>query len=138
MKIIKEIKYLIIYLVDLIRETLLKKGCYVLLILNNLVKPIKADQILDEKIGIEELSLYFYPIYTFEFSWDAKNKKSVVEFDGVTGEIRKGRKITDKLRNSFTSDELFDFAKEVANFVPGGALAMMAGKKAIQIATKRD
>lgn len=107
-------------------------------ILNNLVKPIKADQILDEKIGIEELSLYFYPIYTFEFSWDAKNKKSVVEFDGVTGEIRKGRKITDKLRNSFTSDELFDFAKEVANFVPGGALAMMAGKKAIQIATKRD
>lgn len=107
-------------------------------ILNQLVKPIKADQILDEKIGIEELSLYFYPVYTFEFSWEAKNKKSMVEFDGVTGEIRKGRKITDKLRNSFTSDELFDFAKEVANFVPGGALAMMAGKKAIQIATKKD
>jgi len=107
-------------------------------ILNNLVKPIKADEILDEKIGIEELSLYFYPIYTFEFFWEAKNKKSIVEFDGVTGEIRKGRKISDQLRHAFTNDELFDFAKEVANFVPGGALAMMAGKKAIQMATKKD
>lgn len=107
-------------------------------ILNQLVKPIKADEILDEKIGIETLSLYFYPIYTFEFTWEAKNKKSIVEFDGVTGEIRKGRKISDHLRHAFTNDELFDFAKEVANFVPGGALAMMAGKKAIQIATKKD
>ncbi len=107
-------------------------------ILNSLVKPIKADEILDEKIGIEELSLYFYPIYTFEFFWEAKNKKSIVEFDGVTGEIRKGRKISDQLRHAFTNDELFDFAKEVANFVPGGALAMMAGKKAIQMATKKD
>lgn len=107
-------------------------------ILNQLVKPIKADQILDEKIGIEELCLYFYPIYTFEFSWEAKNKKSMVEFDGVTGEIRKGRKISDRLRNSFTSDELFDFAKAVANFVPGGELAMLAGRKVVQIATKKD
>jgi len=107
-------------------------------ILNQLVKPIKADTILDEKIGIETLSLYFYPIYTFEFFWEAKNKRSIVEFDGVTTEIRKGRKISDQLRNSFTSDELFDFAKEVANFVPGGGLAMMAGRKAIQMATKKD
>ena len=106
-------------------------------ILNNLVKPIKADEILDEKIGIQELSLYFYPIYTFEYLWQGKNKSSTVEFDGVTGEVRKGRKITDQLRHSFTNDELFDFAKEVANFVPGGALAMLAGKKAIQIAKQK-
>lgn len=107
-------------------------------ILNQLVKPIKADEILDEKIGIENLSLYFYPIYTFEFFWEAKNKRSIVEFDGVTTEIRKGRKITDTLRNSFTSEELFDFAKAVANFVPGGELAMLAGRKVVQIATKKD
>lgn len=106
-------------------------------ILNELVKPIKADQILDEKIAIEELSLYFYPVYTFEYLWQAKDKRVVVEFDGVTGEVGKGRKITDKLRHSFTNDELFDFAKEVANFVPGGGLAMMAGRKAIQIATQK-
>lgn len=107
-------------------------------ILNQLVKPIKADEIMDEKIGIETLCLYFYPIYTFEFLWEGKNKRSIVEFDGVTTEIRKGRKISDQLRNSFTSDELFEFAKEVANFVPGGGLAMMAGRKAIQMATKKN
>jgi hypothetical protein len=106
-------------------------------VLNDLVKPIKADQVLDEKIAIEELSLYFYPVYTFEYHWQPKDKKVLVEFDGVTTEIRKGRKLTDKLRDSFTTDELFEFAKEVANFVPGGGLAMMAGRKAIQIATKK-
>jgi len=106
-------------------------------VLNNLVKPIKADQILDEKIGIEELSLYFYPIYTFEYYWKAKDKRVMVEFDGVTGEIRNGHKMTDKLRRSFTNDELFDFAKEVAQFIPGGGLAMMAGRKAIQIVKKK-
>lgn len=106
-------------------------------VLNDLVKPIKADQILDEKIAIEELSLYFYPVYTFEYYWQPKDKRVLVEFDGVTTEIRKGRKLTDKLRDSFTTDELFEFAKEVANFVPGGGLAMMAGRKAIQIAKKK-
>ena len=106
-------------------------------VLNDLVKPIKADQVLDEKIAIEELSLYFYPVYTFEYHWQPKDKKVLVEFDGVTTEVRKGRKLTDKLRDSFTTDELFEFAKEVANFVPGGGLAMMAGRKAIQIATKK-
>jgi len=105
-------------------------------IVNSLVKPIKADEVLDEKIAIEELSLYFFPIYTFEYHWKTKDKKVLVEFDGVTGEMRKGRKLTDKLRNSFTTEELFDFAKEAANFFPGVGLAMMAGRKAYQIAKK--
>jgi hypothetical protein len=106
-------------------------------VLNELVKPYKADEVLDEKIIIEELSLYFYPVYTFEFVWENKDKKVVVEFDGVTGEIRKGRKITDKLANSFTAGDLYDFAKEVANFFPGGSLAMWAGKKAFDIARQK-
>jgi hypothetical protein len=105
-------------------------------VLNSLVKPIKADQVLDEKISIEECSLYFYPVYTFEYHWNSKDKKVLIEFDGVTGEIRKGHRLTDKLRNSFTSEELFDFAKEAANFFPGVGLAMMAGRKAYQIAKK--
>jgi hypothetical protein len=29
---------------------------------------------------------------------------------------------------------MFDFAKEIATFVPGGGLAMMTGRKAYQIA----
>ena len=104
--------------------------------LNKLVRPYKADEIIDERIAIEELSLYFYPLYTFEYLWANKDKKAIVEFDGVTGEMRKGQRISDKLLKSFSYDEMFDFAKEVAGFVPGGGLAMMTGRKAYQIAKK--
>jgi len=105
-------------------------------VLNKLVRPYKADEILDERIAIDELNLYFYPLYTFEYAWANKDKKALVEFDGVTGEVRKGQKISDKLLKSFSYDDMFDFAKEIAGFVPGGGLAMMTGRKAYQIVKK--
>jgi len=105
-------------------------------VLNKLVRPYKADEILEERIAIDELNLYFYPLYTFEYAWANKDKKALVEFDGVTGEVRKGQKISDKLLKSFSYDDMFDFAKEIAGFVPGGGLAMMTGRKAYQIVKK--
>ena len=107
-------------------------------VVNALIKPIKADQILDEQIAISELALYFIPVYTFEFHWKPKDKRVTVSFDGATGEQRpQANKITERLRGSFTNDEIFEFGKEVANFVPGGGLAMMAGKKAFQLYKKK-
>ncbi len=107
-------------------------------VINGLIKPIQADQILDEQIGISELGLYFIPVYTFELRWKTKDKRVTISYDGVTGLMRpKANKITERLRRTFTNDELFEFGKEVANFVPGGGLAMMVGKKAIEL-TKKD
>jgi hypothetical protein len=106
-------------------------------VLNELVKPVKADEVLNEQISIEIIDLYFYSVYAFEYLWAAKDKKAFVEFDGATGETRKGQKVTDRLRQSFSGDDVFDFAKEIAGFVPGGGLAMVAGKKAYQIARKK-
>lgn len=107
-------------------------------VVNELIKPIQADQILDEQIGIAELALYFVPIYTFEFHWAAKGKRVTVSFDGATGELLpQPNKITERLRKSFSNDELFEFGKEVANFVPGGGLAMMVGKKAVDLYEKK-
>ncbi len=107
-------------------------------VVNALIKPIKADQILDEQIAISELALFFIPVYTFEFLWKPKDKRITVSFDGATGEVRaQANKITERLRGSFTNDEMFEFGKEVANFVPGGGLAMMAGKKAFQLYKKK-
>jgi len=106
-------------------------------VVNALIKPIQADQILDEKIAINELALYFVPVYTFELWWKTKDKRVTISYDGVTGELRpQANKITERLRNSFTNDEIFEFGKEVANFVPGGGLAMMVGKKAIELYDK--
>lgn len=107
-------------------------------VVNALIKPIRADQILDEQISISELALTFIPVYTFEFHWKPKDKRVTVSFDGATGAQRaQANKIADRLRGSFTNDELFEFGKEVANFVPGGGLAMMAGKKAFQLYNKK-
>ncbi|TAK05531.1 hypothetical protein EPO33_00030 [Patescibacteria group bacterium] len=107
-------------------------------VVNALIKPIKADQILDEQIAISELALYFIPVYTFEFHWKPKDKRVTVSFDGATGEMRpQANKIAERLRGSFTNDEMFEFGKEVANFVPGGGLAMMAGKKAFELYKKK-
>ncbi|MCC7357181.1 hypothetical protein IT408_01610 [Candidatus Uhrbacteria bacterium] len=107
-------------------------------VVNSLIKPFQADQILDEQIGISELALYFIPIYTFEFHWKTKDKRITISYDGTTGELRpQANKITERLRKSFSNDEIFEFGKEVANFVPGGGLAMMVGKKAIEL-TKKD
>lgn len=103
-------------------------------VVNQLIKPIQADKILDEQIGINELALYFIPIYTFEFLWKPKDKRVTISFDGATGQLRpNANKITSRLRKSFTNDEIFEFGKEVANFVPGGGLAMMVGRKAIEL-----
>lgn len=107
-------------------------------VVNALIKPIQADTILDEQIGITELALYFVPIYTFEFFWKTKDKRVTISYDGVTGELRpQANKITERLRKSFTNDEIFEFGKEVANFVPGGGLAMMVGKKAVELYEKK-
>jgi hypothetical protein len=106
-------------------------------VVNTLVKPIQADQILDEQIGINELSLYFIPVYTFELLWRAKDKRVTISYDGATRQMRpQANKIAERLRTSFTNAELFEFGKEVANFVPGGGLAMMVGKKAIELYEK--
>lgn len=103
-------------------------------IVNNLIKPIQADKILDEQIAITQLALYFVPIYTFELHWKTKDKRVTISFDGVTGELMpKANKIAERLRNSFTNDEIFEFGKEAANFIPGGGLALMVGKKAIEL-----
>lgn len=107
-------------------------------VVNELIKPIQADQILDEQIGITELALYFVPIYTFEFHWKAKDKRVTVSFDGATGQLLpQPNKITERMRKSFSNDELFEFGKEVANFVPGGGLALMVGKKAVDLYEKK-
>jgi len=108
-------------------------------VVNALIKPIQADKILDEQIGISELALYFIPVYTFELKWKPKDKSVTISFDGVTGELRpQANKITDRLRKSFTNAEIFEFGKEVANFVPGGGLAMMVGKKVVEMTEKKS
>ncbi|WP_406669945.1 hypothetical protein V7O67_09620 [Methanolobus sp. ZRKC4] len=90
-------------------------------LLSDMMKPIDADEVLDETVRIETLDLYFRPIYAFEFSWLPKNKQNVLEFDGITGEFYSGKVLREKMAEIFTEETLFEIGGEVAGAVIPGA-----------------
>ncbi len=69
----------------------------------------------------------------FEYEWAAKNKRSVVEFDALTGEMRTGgRKLSDQIKGLVTRDLLFDVtADAVGMLVPGGGIAVKLVKAVV-------
>ncbi len=90
-------------------------------LLSEMIKPIDADEILDETVKIDTLDLYFRPIYAFEYTWIPKNKQNVLEFDGITGEFYSGKVLKQKMTEIFTEDALFEIGGEVAGFIVPGA-----------------
>lgn len=97
-------------------------------LLAQLIKPLDADQIFEEEVVVEEVALYFRPIYAFEYQWPAKAKQAVVEFDGLTGEVRKdGKAVRVEIEKVMTRELLFDVGAEaVSLFIPGGGIAIKA------------
>lgn len=97
-------------------------------LLSQLIKPVDADQIFEEEVVVENVDLYFRPIYAFEYHWAAKAKQAVIELDGLTGEVRKdGKAVRVELDKVMNRDLLFDVGAEAANlFIPGGGIAVKA------------
>ncbi|MBN2489105.1 MAG: hypothetical protein JXA98_08760 [Methanosarcinaceae archaeon] len=90
-------------------------------LLTDMMKPMDADEVLDETVKIETLDLYFRPIYAFEYTWLPKNKQNVLEFDGITGEFHSGKVLREKMSEIFNEETLFEIGTEVAGvIVPGG------------------
>ncbi len=90
-------------------------------LLNSMIKPMDADEVLDETVRIESLDLYFRPIYAFEYTWLPKNKQNVLEFDGITGEFYAGKVLREKMAEIFTEETLFEIGGEVAGAIIPGA-----------------
>ncbi|HML27118.1 MAG TPA: hypothetical protein PKC27_10595, partial [Methanomethylovorans sp.] len=80
--------------------------------LTEMLKPIDADEILDETVSIDTLDLYFRPVYAFEYNWVPKNKQNVLEFDGITGEFYSGKVLKEKMTEIFTEESLFEIGGE--------------------------
>lgn len=97
-------------------------------LLGQLIKPLDADQIFEEEVVVENVDLYFRPIYAFEYQWAARDKQAVVEFDGLTGEVRKdGKAVRVELEKMMNRELLFDVGAEAVNlFIPGGGIAVKA------------
>lgn len=98
------------------------------------VQPVQNVQAIhQERVDIDAVDLHFRPVYAFEYEWISKNKRSVIEFDAVSGEIRgNGRRLQDQIKGILTSDLLFDISADAAGMLlPGGSIAVKLVKAVV-------
>lgn len=98
------------------------------------VRPVKnAQSVHEERVDIETVDLNFRPVYAFEYEWAAKNKKVIVEFDALTGDVNTGgKKWSDQIKGIITRDFLFDVtADAIGTIVPGGSIAVKLVKAVV-------
>lgn len=98
------------------------------------VQPVQNVQTIhEERVDIETVDLNFRPIYAFEYEWAAKNKRVVIEFDPLTGEIRSGgKRWSDQIKSMVTRDLIFDITADAfGTLVPGGSIAVKLVKAVV-------
>jgi hypothetical protein len=98
------------------------------------VQPVQNVQTIhEERVDIETVDLNFRPIYAFEYEWTTKNKKVVIEFDPLTGEMRTGgKRWSDQLKGLLTRDLIFDVTADAfGTIVPGGSIAVKLVKAVV-------
>jgi hypothetical protein len=99
-------------------------------VLGEMLKPVQADTLLEERVEVEKIDLYYRPVYAFEYLWESKDRKAVGEFDGLTGELRTGGKtIRQQISSVLTKELLFDVGVDAVDLlVPGGGIALKVGR----------
>lgn len=84
---------------------------------------IEADKVLEEKVSLHHVDLFYRPVYAFRYRW--QGKEAVVEFDGVTGETRAGGNTFEQFVGvKVDAQFLINAGVEAAGmFIPGARLA---------------
>jgi hypothetical protein len=101
-------------------------------LMGDLIKPVQADQVLEEEVVLETTDLFYRPVWAFEFTWNGKGKQAIVEIDAVTGQTRAGKALASQIKGALNRDLLFDVgADTIGLFVPGGSIAVKLAKAAI-------
>jgi hypothetical protein len=102
-------------------------------LLQEMIKPVHADKMLEDHIIIERIELYFKPIYAFEYHWIPKGRHAVAEFDGLSGQMHIGGKtLRQTLSSKINRDLLFDLgADAVGMMVPGADIVAKLTKAAL-------
>jgi hypothetical protein len=86
--------------------------------------PVEADAIASDEVDIESLTLFYRPVYAFQFAW--KDKSGVIEIDGLSGRVNKeGDMLGGAVRALTNRDALFDLGADFAGMVvPGGTIVV--------------
>ncbi|MCA1721034.1 MAG: hypothetical protein LC779_08065 [Actinobacteria bacterium] len=103
-------------------------------LMQQLITPYEADQIFEETIEVSQVNLVYQPVFLYEASWPSKNKTSIIEVNGVTGEVELDVKQRLKgVKGVITRDVLLDIGTETFNMVvPGGAIALRLGRAIVE------
>ncbi len=103
-----------------------------------LMRTFQADRILEEKISVDLVSLYYRPVFAVEYLWKGKDKKQVLEFDGITGEAKaESGQLKSRVVRVLENDTLFDIGADVVGTVlPGVNVAVKVGRFAARQALK--
>ncbi|HZZ87396.1 MAG TPA: hypothetical protein VFE13_03585 [Caulobacteraceae bacterium] len=98
---------------------------------------IEADRILEEKVELEAVDLYYRPVYAFRFR--RGGKEAVVEVDALTGAATAfGSTFEQHLGKILEPKFLLDIGAEAANlFIPGATVAKLAIVKGLELHEKR-
>lgn len=102
-------------------------------VLGSLVNKIKADKVLEETVTFDAIDLYYRPVYAFRYR--RQGKEAVVEFDGLTGELKTGGATFETYVGKILDTRfLLDASAEVANlFVPGATLVKVLLAKGMEL-----
>ena len=102
-------------------------------VLAEVIQPVRAQVIHEERVDVETIEVNFRPVYAFEYEWAAKSKRVVLEFDALSGEMRSGgKKLSDQIKSVITRDLLFDVTADAAGMlVPGGSIAVKLVKAVV-------
>jgi hypothetical protein len=99
--------------------------------LAKMIKGIQADKIIEETIKVENVDLYYHPVYAFNYLWKSKAKEAIVQVDSVTGEVSVGTRVfKEYLGKILDKNFLFDLGADAAGIlIPGGSIAVKIAKK---------
>jgi hypothetical protein len=108
-------------------------------VIGELLKPVHADQLMEETLLLENADLYYRPVYAFEYRWQPRDKTAVVEIDGATGQMRQAPSLLKDVAGVFShKDAWFDItADTVGMLVPGANIAMKVGRVVVQHQTSK-
>jgi len=106
--------------------------------LAKMIKGIQADKILEETITVENVDLYYHPVYAFNYLWKSKAKEAIVQVDSLTGEISVGTRVFKEYMGKLLDKNfLFDLGADAAGIlIPGGSIAVKLAKKYVDTKEK--
>ncbi len=108
-------------------------------VLVGMIKSVQADRILEDRVEVERVDLYYRPVYAFQYRWKSKEREAILEFDALTGQLEAGERIFQQYVGKILDpDFLFDVGVDTVDlFVPGGGIAIKLARKGIDVARGR-